>query len=103
MASPRDTLPRLLSAARSGTAILYVPTNVAEEVPAKFNRIASAARVPVESAEAADRPARCERDQGTRQRQRAGRAPGAMLGACRASHGRRELKGIQALLRFSTD
>jgi hypothetical protein len=45
--------PRLLSAAQSGTAILYVPTNVAEEVPAKFHRIASAARVPVESVEAA--------------------------------------------------
>jgi hypothetical protein len=45
--------PRLLSAARSGTAILYVPTNVAKEVPAKFDRIASAARVPVESVETA--------------------------------------------------
>lgn len=45
--------PRLLSAARSGTAILYVPTNVAEEIPTKFARIASAARVPVESVEAA--------------------------------------------------
>src|SRR4051812_43588816 len=45
--------PRLLSAARSGTAILYVPANVAEEVPAKFDRIASAARVPVESVETA--------------------------------------------------
>jgi hypothetical protein len=45
--------PRLLSAARSGTAILYVPTNVAAEIPAKFDRIASAARVPIESVEAA--------------------------------------------------
>lgn len=45
--------PRLLSAARSGTAILYVPANVAEEVPTKFDRIASAARVPVESVETA--------------------------------------------------
>jgi len=44
--------PRLLSAARYGTAILYVPTNVAEEVPVKLDRIASAARVPVESVEA---------------------------------------------------
>lgn len=45
--------PRLLSAARSGMAILYVPTNVADEIPAKFARIASAARVPVESVESA--------------------------------------------------
>jgi len=45
--------PRLLSAARSGTAILYVPTNVAAEIPSKFDRIASAARVPIESVEAA--------------------------------------------------
>lgn len=45
--------PRLLSAARSGIAILYVPTNVADEIPAKFARIASVARVPVESVEAA--------------------------------------------------
>jgi hypothetical protein len=45
--------PRLLSAARSGTAILYVPRNVAEEVPAKLDRIASAAQVPVESVETA--------------------------------------------------
>jgi hypothetical protein len=34
-------------------AILYVPTNVAEEVPGKFGRIASAARVPVEAVETA--------------------------------------------------
>ena len=45
--------PRLLSSARSGVAILYVPANVAKEIPGKFDRIASAGRVPVESVETA--------------------------------------------------
>lgn len=41
--------PRLLAAAQSGAAILYVPTNVAEEIPGKFGSIASAGRVSVEA------------------------------------------------------
>jgi hypothetical protein len=45
--------PRLLSSARSGVAILYVPVNVAEEIPGKFDRIASAGQVPIESVETA--------------------------------------------------
>jgi hypothetical protein len=49
----RNGRSRLLTAAQTGTAILYVPTNVAEEIPEKVPRIAKMAKVPVEVVEAA--------------------------------------------------
>jgi hypothetical protein len=44
---------RLLSSAESGSAILYMPTNVAAELPGKMPRIARMAKVPMEAVESA--------------------------------------------------
>jgi predicted nucleic acid-binding protein len=44
---------RLLSSAESGSAILYMPTNVAAELPGKMPKIARMAKVPVEVVESA--------------------------------------------------
>lgn len=49
----RNGRSRLLTAAQTGTAILYLPANVAEEIPKKVPRIAKTAKVPVEVVEAA--------------------------------------------------
>jgi hypothetical protein len=43
----RNGRSRLLASAQTGSAILYVPTNVAEEIPEKLPRIARAAKVGV--------------------------------------------------------
>jgi hypothetical protein len=49
----RNGRSRLLAAAENGSAILYLPANVAKEIPEKVPRIANAAKVPVEVVEVA--------------------------------------------------
>jgi hypothetical protein len=49
----RNGRSRLLSAAETGSAILYLPANVADEIPGKMPRIARAAKVPVQVVEVA--------------------------------------------------
>jgi hypothetical protein len=49
----RNGRSRLLAAAENGSAILYLPANVAEEIPEKVPRIANAAKVPMEVVEVA--------------------------------------------------